>query len=131
MSYQTSRAHAATAKAGGLTFPSGKFYGLLELDEEGTVLYSRVEPDGAASGAGALDLTGLNFYKEVAPFSNVGEFRHQLDSFRRGQQPATSLDFTCEYEDGPLTVRMLLARIRERSELNTTKSVLVHIRKAR
>ena len=119
------------ARAGRPAFAGGKFYGLLELDPSGMVLYSRVEPDGPGSGRSALDLTGRNFYTEVAPFKNVGEFRHQLDIFSRGQQPASSLDFTCQYDDGPLTVRLLLARIRERSEQNTTKSILVHIRKAR
>ncbi len=131
MSYQTSGTLAKGAKAGRLAFAGGKFYGLLELDAAGTVLYSRVEPDGASSGATSPDMTGRNFYTEVAPFRNVDEFRQQLDLFRRGQQPASSFDFTCEYEDGPLTVRVLLARIRERAERDTTKSILAHIRKAR
>jgi hypothetical protein len=95
------------------------------------VLYSRVERDGTGAVKPAPDLSGLNFYTEVAPFKNVGEFRQELDNFSRGQQPASSLDFTCEYEDGPLTVRVLLARIRERTAQDTTKSILVHIRKAR
>lgn len=106
-----------------------KLYGLLELDAAGTVLYSRIE--GAAAAAAAPDLTGLNFYTEVAPFSNVGEFRKQLDSFSRSAQPASSIDFTCDYDDGPVTVRVLLARIRERTQQDATKSILVHIRKAR
>jgi len=131
MSYQPSGALAKGAKAGRPVFAGRKFYGLLELDAAGTVLYSRAEPDGAPPGDPPPDLTGRNFYTEVAPFSNVEEFRHQLDLFRRGQQPASSFDFTCEYEDGPLTVRVLLARIRERAEQETTKSILAHIRKAR
>lgn len=109
--------------------PSRKMYGLIELDAAGTVLYTRFEGDAAASFA-ALDAAGRNFYTEVAPFKNVGEFRQQLDCFRKGTQPAESVDFTCEYEDGPLPVRVLLARIRERSEEDVTKSILVHIRRA-
>ena len=131
MSYQTSRARAEEVRAGGLAAAREKFYGLVELDASGMVLYSRVERDGSSAGATTPDLTGRNFYTEVAPFRNVAEFRQQLEDFGRGRQPATSLDFTCQYDDGPLTVRVLLARIRERSELSTTKSVLVHIRKAR
>jgi hypothetical protein len=107
-----------------------KLYGLIELDEAGTVLYARFEGDGAAAFA-ARDVTGRNFYTEVAPFTNVGEFRRLLESFSKGSQPAHSTDFTCEYADGPLPVRVLLARIRERSERDATKSVLVHIRGAR
>jgi hypothetical protein len=105
-----------------------KLYGLIELDPAGTVLYTRFEGEGAASFS-ARECTGRNFYTEVAPFQNVGEFRQRLDSFRQGTQGAHSIDFICEYPDGPLAVRILLARIRERSEYDETKSVLVHIRK--
>lgn len=105
-----------------------KLFGILELDSAGTILYNRFEPEGGCAGA---DVTGRNFYTEVAPFRNVGEFRQQLDNFSRGTQPAHSIDFTCDYEDGPLHVRVLLARIRERSRAEATKSILVHIRRAR
>jgi hypothetical protein len=101
-----------------------KLFGLVEIDPAGTILYTRFETDG-----GAPDYTGLNFYTEVASFRNVVEFRNQLDSFSRGSQPAHSIDFTCDYEDGPLPVRILLARIRERSQADETKSILVHIRR--
>ncbi len=114
----------------GVGAPKRKFYGLVELDAAGTVLYTRVEPDGTPPDVGRPDYTGLNFYTEVAPFRNVAEFRSELESFSRGAQPARSMDFTCDYEDGPVYVRVLLARIRERSDGDTTKSVLVHIRRA-
>ena len=105
-----------------------KFFGLVELDPTGKVLYSRIECDGGA-GASRPDVTGRNFYTEVAPFRNMGEFQHRLDSFNRSSQQADSIRFTCDYEDGPLGVKVLLARIRERSEHGVTKSILVHIRK--
>ena len=131
MAYQTSRAFKRAAEAGRPAFRNGKFYGLLELDAAGTVLYSRVEPDGvAAQGTSAPDLTGHNFYTEVAPFRNVAELRGEIDRFSRGSQPAYSIDFTCDYEDGPVQARVLLARIRERSQADVTKSILVHIRRA-
>ena len=110
--------------------PARRLYGLVELDQAGTVLYTRFEADGAPPGARAPDYTGLNYFTEVATFSNAVEFRNQLDRFSRGSQPALSMDFTCEYEDGPVSVRVLLARIRERSQSDLTKSILVHIRRA-
>jgi hypothetical protein len=120
-----------TPGAGKPALKGQKFYGLVELDAAGTVLYYRVEGDGGRAGLGpALDLTGLNFYTEVAPFRNVGDFRRMLDSFGSSKQPASSLDFVCDYEDGPLAVRVLLARIRERASADATKSILVHVRKA-
>ena len=107
-----------------------RLYGLIEIDAAGTVLYTRFEGEAAASFA-SPDPAGRNFYTEVAPFNNVGEFRQQLEDFSRGSQPAHSMDFTCHYADGPLPVRVLLARIRERTEREVTKSILVHIRRAR
>ena len=104
--------------------PARKLFGLVELDSVGTVLYARFE------GQGAPNCAGLNFYTEVASFRNVGEFRDHLESFSRGSQPAQSIHFTCDYEDGPVNVRVLLARVRERSEADVTKSILVHIRRA-
>ena len=114
-----------------VALPGPKFYGLVELDADGTVLYSRIECDGRRAVSGpAQDWTGQNFYTEVAPFRNVGELRRLLDGFSKGSQAASSADFVCDYEDGPLAVKILLARIRERTELDVTKSILIHIRKA-
>lgn len=107
-----------------------RLYGLVELDPAGRVLYARFEGDGTQTLGRAPDYTGRDFYAEVAPFRNVVEFRDQLDKFSRGSQPAYSTDFTCDYEDGPVRVRVLLARIRERSQSDVTKSILVHIRRA-
>ncbi len=106
-----------------------KLFGLVEIDAAGTVLYTRFE-GGDAAWFAARNTTGRNFFTEVAPFSNVGEFRQRLDDFAKGSQAAHSIDFTCLYEDGPLPVRILLARIRERSDRDVTKSILVHIRRA-
>ena len=106
-----------------------KFFGLVELGADGTVLYSRMERDGARLFP-ATNITGRNFYSEVASFRNVGEFHECLDSFTRSSQPAHSIFFICQYEDGPVRVKVLLARIRERSADEVTKSILVHIRKA-
>lgn len=110
--------------------PKRKLFGLVELDSAGTVLYVRIEPDGTLQSDPAPDYMGRNFYTEVAPFRNVAEFRQHLDDFNRGTQPAHSMDFICDYEDGPLPVKMLLARIRERSRADANQSTLVHIRRA-
>src|SRR5215212_2176612 len=82
--------------------PARKLFGLFELDSAGTVLYMRVETDGARPLGGAADYRGYNFYTEVAPFRNVVELRNHIDDFSRGSQPAHSMDFTCDYEDGPV-----------------------------
>ena len=106
-----------------------KLFGLLELDAAGTVLYSRLEGDGNLDGS-AADVAGHNFYSEVAPFMNVEEFHQRLDTFNRSSEQAKSFVFNCDYEDGAVPVRVLLARIRERTNGDHIKSLLVHIKKA-
>lgn len=93
------------------------------------MLYSRIEGDGGGHSS-APEVTGRNFFSEVASFLNVGEFRECLDRFRRGSQPASSIPFTCQYADGPVRVKVLLARMQERSAHDLTQSLLVHIKKA-
>jgi photoactive yellow protein len=105
-----------------------KFFGLVELGIDGTVLYSRAEPDDGNKYSPKL--VGRNFFREAAPFGNVEEFQRHLKRFSQSSDQANSLPFTCEYEDGPVKVKILLARVRERSDSETTKSILVHIRKA-
>jgi hypothetical protein len=106
-----------------------KFFGLVELGADGTVLYSRIEGDDDRHFP-TPSITGRNFYSEVLPFRNVEEFHNCLNSFIRGSQQAKSFLFACQYEDGPVQVKVLLARVHERSEQDVTKSMLVHIRKA-
>ena len=97
--------------------------GLFELDNAGKVLYYRME-----SPVTSPDMTGRNFYDDVAPFENVEEFRQCVTDFTRGAKAADSFDFDCHYDGSDHPVRVLLARICERVNRNNTKSVLVHIR---
>jgi len=110
------------------TMNAQALYGLFELDPNGTVIYSRVEPDGGQPGP-PPDLSGLNFYDLVGPFGDVEEFRRQVTQFLHGESPAESFRFKCRADEEERTVKVLLARIRERMSGDSTKSVLVHIRK--
>ena len=106
-----------------------KLFGLLELDEAGTVIYSRLEGDDNINGS-AADVAGRNFFSEVAAFMNVKEFHQRLESFNQSREQAKSFIFNCDYEDGTVPVRVLLARIREQANGDRTKSLLMHIKKA-
>jgi hypothetical protein len=105
-----------------------QLFGLFELDPAGTVLYSRVEPDVDA-GAAAPSIAGQDFFSEVASFSNAEELRRRIGAFTSSEAQADNFHFTCLCDGGPLPVKVLLARVRERSNGRHTKSVLVHIRK--
>ena len=98
--------------------------GLFELDAVGKILYYRMDSAGTSP-----DMTGHNFYDEVVPFDNVEEFRQCVTDFTQGAKAADSFDFDCHYDGSDHPVRVLLARICERVNRNSTKSVLVHIRR--
>lgn len=101
--------------------------GLLELDEAGTVLYFNPELQGRLGGP-MSDLVGRNFYTEVAPARNIDELREQLESFRRSQEPSRTIYFTFHFERDSHPVRLLLARVREQSEIGTRESIFVHLK---
>ena len=103
-----------------------KLFGLLELDPRGTVIFSKFE--GEEKLAGAVDVVGRNFFSEVATFLNVAEFRQRFETFDSKPEPSSSFTFNCDYEDGAVPVRVLLARLRE--DTKYPESVLVYIKKA-
>jgi hypothetical protein len=105
-----------------------KLFGLFELDPAGVVIYSRIEPDGDVNVV-TPNVAGHNFYNEVAPFGNTEELRRRVRDFTNSNGQADNFYFTCQCDDGPLPVKVLLARIRECSNGKHTKSVLMHIRK--
>ena len=105
-----------------------RLFGLFELDPAGTILYSRAEEGGRSFAAGP-EVSGRNYFEEVAPFANVEEFRRRVSQFALGQSPADSFHFDCLLDGRAEHVKVLLARVRERSDGARTKSILIHIRK--
>jgi hypothetical protein len=89
------------------------------------VLYAKLERDERRR-----DLKGLNFFSDVAPFKNVEEFRRRLESFANGREQAKRFNFTCDFDDGSVPVKVLVARISEPGNKEQVKSILVHIRQA-
>lgn len=98
--------------------------GLFELDPSGKVVYHRMD-----SAATSRDITGHNFFDEVAPSENVEEFRQYVTDFTQGKKAADGFGFNYHYDGSEHPVRVLLARICEPVNQTNTKSILVHIRR--
>lgn len=105
-----------------------KLFGLFELDTAGNVLYARMEPDGDGNGT-VPGVAGRNFFEAVAPSKNAEELRQRIEIFTRSDGQVDSFHFTCDFGEGPLLLKVLMARISEQSNGKHTKSILVHIRK--
>jgi hypothetical protein len=110
---------------GSLSLAPEKLFGLLELDQRGTVIFSKLEGDEKLAAAADV---GRNFFSEVATFLNVAEFRQRFETFDNNPEPSSSFMFNCDYGDGTVPVKVLLARLRE--DRKYARSVLVFIRKA-
>ncbi|HLM55505.1 MAG TPA: hypothetical protein VK422_05210 [Pyrinomonadaceae bacterium] len=107
-----------------------KLFGMFELDSSNRVVYSRFE--GGEGGAAAPPaVNGASLEDAGAAFTNADELRRRINAFRSNGAHADSFDFTFEYEDGPVPVRVLMARVSESSERGSTKSVLIHVRQRR
>lgn len=109
-------------------FTSQSLCGLFEVDSTGTVLYSKVESDGVFDTRNS-GFNGLNFYDEVLPFKNVGEFRRHLDFFTGGVDSVGNFNFTCCFDDGSEQVKVRLVRVSEREYDGYAKLTIVDIRK--
>ena len=103
-----------------------RFFGVLELDADGTVLYSELEQDYTRKYM--PDITGHNFFTEIAPFNNVEEFRYCIRGFNKSSRHTDSFNFVCQYADGPVPVRVVLTRVFDKSKSNSTALTLVQIR---
>ena len=109
-----------------LILATQRLFGLLELDRCGTVIFSKLEGDEKL--AGVVDVVGRNFFSEVATFLNVADFRQRFETFDNNREPSSSFMFNCDYGDGAVPVKVLLARLRE--DTKYPGSVLVYIKKA-
>jgi hypothetical protein len=54
-----------------------------------------------------------------------------IKGFLRGGSPADSFDFTSRSGGEAVPLRVLLARVRERSDAGSTAAVILHLRGAR
>jgi len=103
-------------------------FGLFELSDEGTVLYSRSA--AAQSAQPSPEIVGRNFFDEVAPFENTEEFRRYVERFIQSDFPSESFNFTCQIKNENIPAKIMLVRIIERSSERRAKTTIVDIRKA-
>jgi len=103
-------------------------FGLFELSDEGTVLYSRCDPPRSTQQLSQT--VGRNFFDEVAPFENTDEFRRYLNRFIRSDFPSESFNFTCQINNQNIPAKVMLVRIIERSSAQRAKTTIVDIRRA-
>jgi hypothetical protein len=86
-----------------------KTFWVVELEQDGTVLYSR--PHIVEFGDKAVAVSeGLNFFEEVAGLIDVAGCRQNFQSFVHARAAAKSFIWELKRPSGPAKVRVLMTR---------------------
>lgn len=102
-------------------------FGLLELDEKGTVIRYSPEAD-RHPGVPARNVLGRDFFNDVVPVERVRECQGRFHDFMAGSEPTWSFTFSIRLERGAAQVQFLLARIDGRLAHGRNPLALVRIR---
>ena len=104
---------------------STNFYGLYELRDDGTILYSH---DGAGQPSVRPELVGQNFFEDISGFENIRDFRLYFYNFVRSRKAVDS--FVLDKGVGNLNgkTRILMARASEKDNYSSHERVMLVIR---
>ena len=99
-----------------------RVYWVFELEDDGTVLYSRPHSLGTAD-----ELEGHNFFDESLGFEDISQCRHHFRSFIKSNKAAAS--FTWRLSAGEsMDTRVLMTRAFRTGSVPATGVVMMEIR---
>jgi len=101
--------------------------GLFELNNDGTVLYSRFRQNNELLNASA-ELVGQNFFEEIAGFENAKDLRRIFNNFVKSNQFTDNFVFDCRFDEKTVPVRVMMVRAFENSYPNHGDIVILDIR---
>lgn len=105
-------------------------YGLLELDITGMVTKYRPADEKPKTSDSSPDIVGCNLFTDVAPISEVKEFRDRFQVFVQAPLPAEVFNLTFNDSQQSIHARIMLAQGSEYIESRQEKFVLVSVTKA-
>ena len=101
--------------------------GLFELNNDGTVLYSRLRQDNRLLNADT-EIIGHNFFEEIAGFENVRDLRRIFNNFLKSNKFTDNFIFDCRFPNEVVRVRVMMVRAFENSYPNPADIVIMDIR---
>ena len=103
-------------------------FGLYELSDDGTVLYSRARTEGNLTEP-AREIIGQDFFHDIARFQNMNDLRSHFRRFITGSQPADTFLFDCLYDSEVVRTKVFLTRAYEVDTDHAGGIVIMDIRK--
>jgi hypothetical protein len=104
-------------------------FGLYELTNDGTVLYSRPR---AADGlhAAEQERVGRDFFREIMKCTNNEDLRRHFRRFITGDQSVDTFVFDCMFEQQIVRAKVFMTRARENDQAHAGEIVIMDIRRA-
>jgi hypothetical protein len=106
-----------------------QLFGLFELDDAGTILYSRPSENGEPRENGR-SIVGQNFFEEMGPIENGDFLRQHFRNFLESKRSMDSFLFEGSYAETPLRARILMTRGHETHHDPPAGIVIMDIKKA-
>ena len=101
-------------------------FGLYELSDDGTILYSRSREGDSLREANAGSI-GQDFFRDIFKCQNIEDLRRHFRSFIAGDRPVDTFTFDCLYESEVIRAKVFMTRAFENDRSNI---VIMDIRQA-
>ena len=103
-------------------------FGLYELADDGTVLYTRPR---VADGLHSPETTfiGRDFFREIFPCQNNEDLRRHFKRFITGDRPVDTFVFDCMFGPEIVRAKIFMTRARENDHDHSGDIVIMDIRR--
>lgn len=107
--------------------PLEQVYWLFELEDDGTVIYSRPAVL-KAEGTRTVAMEGQNFFEEPLGFEDIARYRQNFQSFIKSNRAAATFTWRCSAAGGSRDARVQMTRAYQTGTFPPTGVVMVEIR---
>lgn len=106
-----------------------KVFGLYELANDGTILYSRPRSTAGLDDAEPR-IVGRDFFGEMFPCQNMEDLRRHFKRFIKGDQSVDTFVFDCVFEREIVRAKIFMTRAHENDRDHAGEIVIMDIRQA-
>src|SRR5690348_16772583 len=103
-------------------------FGLYELSNDGTILYSRARRESGLADRGD-GIIGRDFFREIFQCQNIEDLRRHFRGFITGARSADSFVFDCFFEREVIRAKIFMTRAYENDYDHSGGIVIMDIRR--
>ena len=108
---------------------TGEVFGLYELADDGTILYSRPRGNDGLHQP-KPEVVGQDFFRDIVGCQNKEDLRRHFRQFIRGDRSVDAFLFDCLFESQVIRTKIFMTRAYEADEVSGNEIVILDIRRA-